>query len=238
MRFSPAEQIKLIDLQEMDSALAKIRHEIKNLPAIKQIEQINIDGKQITAQLAEVDNKLTVEQEAMTRLEEKIQKQITLCNQRKQAQASGEGITSKGLLDLEHEIGVIQTIITQLEDDQIAQMEVLEALTQTHTTLEQELIQIKEQGLKAQAEAKAEHERIMQTGRQIQAQRDTLANSLPGEILKIYDRARAETGIGARALQTGTDIEILPLEERILVQEAEEDELIISEELGCILVRK
>jgi predicted nucleic acid-binding Zn-ribbon protein len=235
-----ADQRRLLDVQEADLQLTQARHRRANLPVIAQIEEL-------TARAADMDEERIARgtevgdlQREVTKAEDDVQAVRSRAQRDQQRLDSGEG-TSKDLQALQSELEVLANRQGALEDIEIEVMERLETAE------------------KAQADAVAQHEQITAQIAQLTDERDQAQIRIDAEIatleasraeavqgldatlVALYEKQRAQHGVGAAAL-TGTTCEGCHMSLNPVdmgrIKAAPADQVVRCEECGCILVRE
>lgn len=241
MKADPAAQLALVDLQAYDSALAQIEHRRKTLPehaALADIEArlTQLAGERIAAETAVGDLERSVQ-----KLETEIDQVRTRRARDEDRLNSGAISNPKDLSNLQHEIGVIDRRIGTLEDEQLEIMEQLEeagsVLANVNTQISQaeteqtQQIESRDRQLAVLAEEEAT----------VRADREDVAPRIPENLMRLYDKLRAQQGgMGAAALIQrrcqGCHLELTHSDLRDLA-EAAEDEVQRCPECSRILVR-
>ncbi|MCB0977535.1 MAG: hypothetical protein KDB02_08760 [Acidimicrobiales bacterium] len=189
-----AEIENLLALQERDTALDQIRHQIEVLPV-----RVERDGLQ--AQLAELDTKTEAkraERDELARRQRRLDDEVESLDAKRKdhdAKLYGGSITNaRELQDLQEEIESLGRRITSLEDDEL---EIMEAVEPIEAEL-QELASAR-RALDASLEdvsarlSAAEAELLTGLSEQQEA-RDVAAASVPADLLAEYEKLRAGGG--------------------------------------------
>ena len=241
MKAAPDDQLRLLDLQALDSALDRLAHRRRTLPEIEQIDSLDRKVTQLADDIVLVET----EDSDLGREQSKLEADIDLVRSRMQKDQqrldAGQVSSPRELENLQSEIESLKRRQSDLEDDEL---EIMEKREVVQTRL-QELRDEREQSAKDLAETEqrrdvlfaeidADHDKTSQ-------QRSELAATLSDELLALYEKVRAASaGVGAAALHRGrcegchlqlntTDLNRL--------REAPEDEVLRCEECRRILVR-
>jgi hypothetical protein len=238
VKADPAIQRQLLELADVDAQLSRIVHRRRTLPEL--------------AELAELDKTLRQHRDAVVRAETALsdldvdaarqEKDIDAVRAREDRDRKllDSGLPGKQQTELEHELGTLQRRQSALEDDLLEIMEQREALD---ADVQHSKAQLSES---EQAAANAEARRDTTLGEldTQQARRDAdraaLAGKFPEPVLKLYEKLRAQRGVGAallRARRCGAcQLEL----DRTAINDlkaAAPDEITRCEECGAILVR-
>ena len=202
--FDPWAYLKLIDIQDLDTKLDQINHKLSNLPERVATERLRAQQDQLkyreVAAITEV-----ADRELEVRKAENDVEQVRIRFQKDSELLESGSITdSKQLTELQHEIESLKRRQNLLEDDEIAVMQLLEDAMRNLAEIRTEL----EKTVKDLAQAETELT-VVVTNLEIQKdeitkERFAEAKSLPDELLKIYEKVRADNrGIGASRFESG-----------------------------------
>lgn len=242
MKADPHAQRSLLDLQDVDTAIAQLEHRRKALPehaaiAEAQRERARLGESIIAARTVVSDLELQVqkaERDLVPVRERRVRDQQRLDN----------GVVSdpKALQALIDEIAHLGQRISDLEDAELELMDTLEQATAEHDALVtrrqqgegslRELLATRDQQLGVLDAELAAH----------QARRAEIAGGLPADLVTLYDRIRARSGGRGAALLKGRrcggcQLEVTPMALARFV-DAGEDEVLRCEECDRILVRE
>jgi len=241
VKAAPDDQLRLLDLQALDSALDRLAHRRRTLPEIEEIDALDRKVTQLGGDIVLVET----EDSDLGREQSKLEADIDLVRTRMQKDQqrldAGQVSSPRELENLQSEIESLKRRQSDLEDEELEIMEKREVVQtrlqelrdereQTATTLSE----TEQRRDTAFAEIDADHDKTTQ-------QRSELAGTLPDDLISLYEKVRASSsGVGAAALHRGrcegchlqlntTDLNNL--------REAPEDEVVRCEECRRILVR-
>ena len=241
MKADPFVQLRLLELQGLDSALDRLRHRRRTLPELAEMARLDglVDALRDGVVRAETEVSDLAREQA--RFEKEIEQVRARRDRDESRLASGAITASKQLQDLEHEVASLKRRQSELED---AELEVMERAETAQAGLD-ELTSRREAHLadRAKAEAAAEaafveiDAEVERTGRA----RDELAATMPADLLALYEKIRAsEGGVGAgeiaRGRCGGCRLDLMN-NEKAEYRAAPPDEVLRHEECGRILVR-
>lgn len=241
MKADPSAQVRLLDLQDLDSRADQLRHQRRSLPEHARLEELTetrgrVDGQAQDARISVED--LTAEQ---TKVDADVE-QVKARRQRDQ-QRIDQGLISnpKDIQRMQQEMVSLERRITSLEDDEIEVMERLEEAQLTLDTLTGEVADTDKQIEETTASRDGKLAEIDQSLGEIETQRSPLAADLPQDLVTLYDRLReTKGGVGAallRARRCGGCMLDLDNAELATIRGAAEDDVIRCEECSRILVR-
>ncbi len=204
MKADPFVQLRLLDLQALDTGLDQLAHRRSHLPEMAEIGRL--DGLVAARRDDVVMAETTVSdlQRELDKAEADIE-QVRLRKSRdEQRLASGAITAPKQLQELEHEVGTLARRQSDLED---AELEVMETMETAQATLDALLAEraSHEQARAAQVEARdAAWVQIDTDLAASRTERDTVAGEIPADLLALYEKIRAaEGGIGVGAVARG-----------------------------------
>ncbi len=241
MKADPFVQLRLLELQDLDSALDRLAHRRRTLPEHAEISRLSA-----LVQAAR-DEVVRAETEAsdLARETQKYEDEIATVRARKErndARLSSGAITvAKQLEELQHENVSLDRRRSDLEDRELEVMERAEAVQAVLDRVQG--LQDEHTAARATAEA-ARDAALTEIDAEVQrlsADRAALAAELPGDLLALYERIRAaEGGVGAGAITRGRcggcRLDLMG-NEKADVRAAPPDEVLRHEECGRILVR-
>jgi uncharacterized protein len=239
MKADAATQLRLLDLQAADTALAQLGHRRRNLPelaAIAEHEQRRSDlhNDVVDAQTRRDD--IAGEQKRLEGDVDTVRSRAT----RDEARLQAGGLPSRELEGLQHEIATLARRQSTLEDELLDVMERAEAADAEFaeatsrlaaTTAGQQELEIVRDAAFVEIDAAAAQRR---------PQRDAIAAELPAELVALYEKARSAGGTGAALLRQrrceACHIE-LSGSELSSVRTADPDEVVRCDNCRAILVR-
>ena len=235
-----AQQRLLIDLQDIDSRLARLRHERKHLPVLGRIESVIERLKTNKRAAIQADAALSEAKTRVTRSEDEVGQVVRRAEVLRERLHSGNS-AARDLSAIQGEIDQLGQRQSALEEAQIAAMEALDSAREESERLKQEESDIRVAGRELTAKRDAEFARLDQEIDSLEKQRADLAGTVETALLSDYEAVRASTGgLGAVALRGRTDeggaVEISPQELARIVA-APQDQVIHAEENDVIIVR-
>ena len=241
MKADPAAQLRLLDLQSLDSRADQLRHQRDTLREIAEIERLTAHQRELESQ--RIDQQMIVDDLQVEQSKVDADVEAVRTRQQRDQQRIDQGLIAnpKDLQHMQSELESLQRRITSLEDQEL---EVMEQLEQAQSTL----TQLAEQAEAAQVRlTDATASRTDKTGAietelvGVEAERASLAADLPADLLALYDRLRAaKGGVGAaelRARECGGCRLAVDAAELGVIRAATEDEVVRCEECQRILVR-
>lgn len=240
MNADPAVQLRLLELQAADTALAQLAHRRRTLPELaalaeqdKQAEALHHEAVEAETQLADV----AAEQQRLEREVDTVRARETRDEQRLQA----GGLPSKELESLQHELTSLKRRQGTLEDEVLEVMEQREEAETALAGLRQRIAAVDAERGELRTRRDAALADIDTAHAHRTAERDMVAGEIPADLLALYEKAREHGGgVGAAMLRQrrceGCHIE-LSGSELTAVRNAAPDAVVRCDNCRRILVR-
>mgnify|MGYP005817728247 CR=1 FL=1 len=237
----PADQLRLLDLQALDSRLDQLTHRARTLP---EHEQLN----QLTKRRADVDTLVIAARTEVSDIERQQAKADDDVDQVRQRAArdqerldSGAVTSAKDLESLQHEIATLARRQADLEEVELEVMERLEDAQRHLATLQAEAEELDASLATVTAARDAAIAEIQAEARTVGTERVAVLPSIPEDLLALYTKLReSNAGIGAARLHRrrceGCRME-LNAADLLRIKDAAADEVVRCEECRRILVR-
>jgi predicted nucleic acid-binding Zn-ribbon protein len=234
-------QVRLLDLQDLDSRADQLRHQRRSLPEHARLVELEetrtrLEGEAQDARISVED--LTAEQAKVDADVEQVK-----ARRERDQQRLDQGLVSnpKDIQRMQQEMVTLERRINSLEDDEIEVMERLEEAQRTLDAVTARLTDVAKEIEQTTAARDAQVAEIDQSLGELEAERGPLASELPADLLALYDRLReSKGGVGAallRARQCGGCMLALDNAELATIRAAADDDVIRCEECSRILVR-
>jgi uncharacterized protein len=241
VKAAPDDQLRLLDLQALDSTLDRLAHRRKTLPELAEIEEGESRQARLADDIVLVDTEDSDLGREQSKLEGDIDQVRTRMQRDQQRLDAGQVGSPRELENLQHEIDSLRKRQSDLEDDELEIMEKREAVQARLAELRTEREHLGTKLAEAEQRRDAAFAEIAADTEKSTAQRAEIAAGLPADLVALYEKVRASSGgVGAAALHQGrcegchlqlntTDIN--------RIREAPADEVLRCEECRRILVR-
>jgi hypothetical protein len=198
---APADQIRLLEVQALDSRIAQLDHRRRNLPEHAELERLNAD----LAQLRDLLVASRTEESDTAREQTKAEQDVDQVRQRavrdQQRLDSGAVTSPKDLENLQRELASLAKRQSDLEDVVLEVMERREAAQERAAELTGRVESVEAKVAEAEQRKSAALEALDAEGFTVAKEREVLAGAVPDDLLKLYDKLRAQQGgIGAARL--------------------------------------
>jgi predicted nucleic acid-binding Zn-ribbon protein len=240
VKADPQAQLRLLDLQAVDTALAQLAHKRRTLPEHAELETLARELSALEDERVRAEVGVDDLDRDIARLEKDVD-QVRMRKDKDQARLDVGTGPAKELEALQHEMASLNRRQSELED---AELELMEQREQAQAVLDEittRLTAARERRAAAEArrdEALSEIERDEQFRSQA---RQPLVADLPADLVALYDKIRESSGGLAAALVRGGRCGGCRLElsgsERARVKAAPPDEVVRCDECRRIMVR-
>jgi predicted nucleic acid-binding Zn-ribbon protein len=232
-------QRQILELAKVDAELSRTAHRRRTLPELAEIAEVETKVRALRDSLVAVQTSASDLDREIAKQEREIES-VRAREDRDRTLLSSGAVSAKQMTDVEHELQTLQRRQTALEDDLLEAMERREALELDGKRTGAEV----DQAELALADAVRRRDEAFLDLDTTTARRDGdragLVPRFPADLLALYERVRAQRGIGAallRARRCGAcqlDIDRNAIAE---IKSAPEDAVIQCENCGAILVR-
>ena len=240
MKASPQAQLKLLELADLDAELSRLDHHRRTLPESQEYEQAQARDTELRSGLATLEaqqSDLGREQAKAERDVDQVRSRI----ERDRARLDAGLVSSpKELENLQSEIVSLDRRQSDLEEVVLEVMERQEDVGRRRTATADELAMLSGQEVEIAARRDAALAEISEQSDKASDRRASIAAEVPDDLLGLYDRLRAQHGVGAAALNRGRCEGChLSLNKVDLarIRDAPPDEVLRCEECRRILVR-
>ncbi|MER5362688.1 C4-type zinc ribbon domain-containing protein [Streptomyces sp. NPDC002785] len=201
MNAAPADQIRLLDVQAFDVRLSQLAHRRKSLPEHAEIESLTSDLAQLRDLLVASQTEESDTAREQTKAEQDVD-QVRQRAARDQHRLDSGAITSpKDLESLQREIASLAKRQGDLEDVVLEVMERRESAQERVTELSDRVSAVQAKVDDATARRDAATKELDEEVATVTKERELVAGSVPADLLKLYDKLRAQSGgVGAARL--------------------------------------
>ena len=241
MRADAAAQVRLLDLQALDTVLGQLAHRRRGVPQIAELAALEGRAAElrdhdvaVRTAVSDLEREMAKAEADVAQVRERIARDQALLD-------AGSVASARQLEDLQHEIANLARRVSDLED---AELEVMEKLEDTQARAASAATAVAELAEQRQAAERARDEAFADIDMEIarvEGERARVVPEIPADLLKLYDRIRGDSGgIGAAPLHRGRcqgcQLTLTPADlGRIRAEPA--DEVVRCEECRRILVR-
>jgi uncharacterized protein len=234
-------QLRLLDLQTVDTKLAQLGHRRQTLPEHGVIAKLQTRRSALASDLIAAETTISDLELEQTKAETDLEPVRERLSRNQVRIANGTVADPKALSSMVDEVGHLKKRISDLEDAELDVMEQLERAVTDRETLRDRMAQVYNDLVETTAERDRQLAALDDEMGGLRAERADLAPLIPPDLLTLYSRIGASHGgVGAAELRqrrcTGCQLEINAADLRAF-SAAPEDEVLRCEECGRILIR-
>jgi predicted nucleic acid-binding Zn-ribbon protein len=236
----PFVQLRLLDLQAVDTALGQLSHRRRTLPELAAIADLDARTTELRAQLVDAQTDVADLEAEQSRLEADIDT-VRQRADKDQQRMTATGVPAKEVTGLQHEVASLARRQTVLEDDLLELMEKRESADARVVELTREVSAVAADKAAAESARDEVFAEIEDATTKRQIERTELVAGLPADLLALYEKVRtASGGVGAAMLRQrrceGCRLELAG-NELSAVRTAKPEEVLRCENCRRILIR-
>ncbi|MEU1587598.1 C4-type zinc ribbon domain-containing protein [Micromonospora sp. NPDC005710] len=202
MKADPQVQRRLLDLQAIDTNLAQLAHRRRTLAERAELESLarelsSMEDERVRAQVAVDDLDRDI-----ARLEKDVEQVRARKEKDENRLAAGTG-PARELEALQHELVSLKRRQGDLEDAELELMEQRETAQSVLDGVEQRLAETRDKRAATEQRRDDALAEIAKDEEFKRGARQPLAADLPSDLVTLYDKIRADTGLGAALLTAG-----------------------------------
>lgn len=240
MNADHAAQLRLLDLQAADTALAQLAHRRATLPELAALAERATRAEGLHNDIVDAETRIADVAEDQRRLENEVDTVRSRAVRDEQRLQSG-GLPAKELESLQHELTTLARRQATLEDELLEVMEQREQADTALAALTRQRVELDAEQTELAAARDVALAEIDAAAEQRSGERATIAAGLPADLLALYEKAREHGGgFGAAMLRQrrceGCHIE-LSGSELSSVRSAAPDAVVRCDNCRRILVR-
>jgi len=234
------QQRQLLEIQELDTRIAQLNHQRRTHTTLATLEELEGRAEDLQRALTQADVELSDSRQAVQRAETDVEQVENRTQRSQEILNTGQG-SPKELQNLTAEIEALNRRQEVLEETQLEAMEQADEAEKRYSDIAKQLGSIQEQIRAVEEERDEAFTHIDQELEKVTQTRVDLASGINPELLELYENVRSMTGgLGAVALKGEATVGIhvpLSLTELSAIKQADEDEVIQSEDYDYLLIR-
>lgn len=204
MKAAPADQLRLLDVQSLDSTIARLAHRRSTLPELEQIEAHARRHDEITDDIVRAETEDTDLGREQARVDADVEIVRGRMERDQKRLDSGQVGSPKELENLQSEITSLHRRQSELEDTELEVMEQRETIEGRLKELRAEQARVLEALEAATQQRDVTWAEIDAETEKATTQRAEQSATIPADLLALYEKLRASSaGIGAAALHRG-----------------------------------
>jgi uncharacterized protein len=240
VKASPEAQLRLLELADLDAELARLDHRRRTLPEIAQLEQIDARNSELRDGVVMADTELSDLDREQTRAERDVEQVRQRIDRDRSRLDSGQVSAARELSNLQSEVESLLRRQSDLEEVVLDVMERRETAESHRTELVTEQESLGGQTAELTTKRDTALKEIGEQAARAEASRATVVGDVPADVLTLYDKLRAQHGVGAAMLRRGScegchlTLNTVDLNQ---IRATPADEVVRCEECRRILVR-
>jgi predicted nucleic acid-binding Zn-ribbon protein len=241
VKATPEEQLRLLELADLDAELGRIEHRRRGLPEHEELSRLTERDVQLRDSLAALEAEDGDLRRGQAKAEADVDQVRTRVDRDRQRLDAGQVSSPRELENLQSEITSLTRRQSDLEEVVLEVMERREAAEQSRLTATAERAQLAGSLAEVSARRDTALGELAEQARKAESRRSEVAAHEPADVLALYDRLRAQhAGVGAAALRRGRcegchlSLNTVDLNS---IRAAAPDEVLRCEECRRILVR-
>lgn len=236
----PADQRRLLDIQELDTRLAQLAHQRRTHPSLETLEELTSRAQDLERARTQADVALGDARRELVKAETDVEQVRTRAQRGQDRLNSGQG-TPKELQNITAELQALERRKNVLEEAQLEQMEVVEQAESDLNAIDSQLEALNTSVKEVTAERDEAFGKIDGEAQTVTASRERLREGIPADLLDLYEGVRSRTG-GLAAVEVRGDSTVgiqvpLSLTEKAEIRAAAPDQVLQSEDHDYILIR-
>ncbi len=238
---APADQIRLLDVQALDTRLSQLAHKRRTLPEHAEIESLTKDLTQLRDLLVAAQTEESDCAREQTKAEQDVDQVRQRAARDQQRLDSGAVTSPKDLESLQREIVSLSKRQGDLEDIVLEVMERRESAQERVAELTERVASVQAKVDDATGRRDRQQQELDAEAASVSKERGLVADAVPADLMKLYEKIREQQGgVGAARLYQrrceGCHIE-LNITEVNEVRAAAADTVVRCENCRRILVR-
>lgn len=241
MKAAPEAQLRLLDLQELDSTLDRLAHRRRTLPELADVTRLEERLRGVADALVAARTEISDIDREQKKAEQDVDQVRARADRDQKRLDSGQVASARDLENLQSEIASLQRRQSDLEEIVLEVMERREEAEARLRELEAEKAAAEKELAEVAERRDAAYQRIDGEAGLNRTARAGVASDIPGDLLKLYEKLREQHGGVAAAALLRAQCQGCHLQlntgELNAIRAAADDEVVRCEECRRILVR-
>ena len=240
VKASPQTQLRLLELADLDTELARLDHRRRGLPEVAELARLDTRASELKDSLVVTETELGDLSREQNRAERDVEQVRTRIDKDRARLDAGQVSAARELASLQSEIENLHRRQGDLEEVVLELMERRETLESQRDELTTDRDSLGGEIAEVTARRDAAFAEIDEQAAKASDQRGSVAADVPADLLALYDQIRKSKGVGAAMLRAGRCEGChlsLNAADLNLIRASAPDEVIRCEECRRILVR-
>ncbi|KAB1644192.1 zinc ribbon domain-containing protein [Gulosibacter chungangensis] len=238
MKAHPKEQLRLLELAQVDARHARLQHLAKNMPEQLHLVEIEQDRRDRRAAAAQSLGELEDAQSELKTIQD--DSKLVAARRTQDEQRLQQATSTKDIAALQAELQTIARRQDTLDDQELAQLELVEKLTAAHDERVAAMREIEDLAADLLRRRDLARENLRTEAKELATDRRTLVDGLPEQLVALYEERRKRSGIGAAELigkVSSASQETIEVADLARIAKAPADEIVFCPDTDAILVR-
>jgi uncharacterized protein len=241
VKADPEDQLRLLDLQEVDTALDRLANRRRTLPELEQIERLTARLGQVRDAIVQAETDASDIARQQTKAENDVEQVRNRTERDQRRLDAGQVSTPKELENLQSEIASLHRRQSGLEDIVLGIMEKREEAESRAASLVEERQRLSEELADLERKRDSEFAKIDEEASAKETEREAIGAHLPDDLRQLYEKLRTQMGgIGVAMLRRsrceGCNLTLNTVDLN-RIRSAAPEEVVRCEECRRILVR-
>lgn len=204
MRADPAAQLRLLDLQDLDTKLGQLAHRRRGVPQIAELAELDAQAAALRDREVALRTAVSDLEREQAKADADVAQVRDRINRDKALLAAGSVASARQLEDLQHEVDSLAKRVATLEDAELEVMEKLEEAQSRAAGVASEMAALAAARESAERARDAAFADVDAEVDRVQRERVRVVAEIPADLLALYDKVRADSGgVGAAPLHRG-----------------------------------
>jgi len=240
VKASPQTQLRLLELADLDTELARLDHRRNGLPETAELARLDTRSQELRDAIVLAETELGDLDREQTRAERDVEQVRTRIDRDRARLDAGQVSAARELASLQSEVESLHRRQDDLEEVVLELMERREGLTGRLGELTTERDSLGAENAEVSARRDAAVREIDEQAAKAADKRGHVAADVPADLLGLYDQIRKSKGVGAAMLRAGRcegchlSLNTVDLN---VIRNSPADEVVRCEECRRILVR-
>jgi uncharacterized protein len=203
VKASPQEQLRLLELADLDAELGRLQHRRRSLPEHAMVEQLGAREAEVRDAIVAGQTQAGDLSREQAKAEADVDQVRARIDRDRKRLDAGQVSSPRELETLQSEIESLRRRQSDLEEIVLSVMERREDVDSRVGALTAELARIGGESEETVTRRDAALAEIGQQETKVSERRSSVATAVPADVLALYEKLREQHGVGAAALRRG-----------------------------------
>ncbi len=203
VKASPQQQLRLLELADLDAELARLEHRRSTLAEFAEVERLDAREAQLRDEIVAAETEIGDLAREQTKAEADVEQVRARSDRDRKRMDAGQVSSPRDLSNLQSEIESLHRRQSDLEEIVLDIMERREAVDSRLSSLSAERARLSGERADAVTRRDSALADISEQAAKVGERRSAIVTEVPDDVLALYERMRAQHGVGAAALRRG-----------------------------------